>query len=586
MEDNLFKQCSVPKIEQFLIAGDKRLIDIIKEFQDVEATKASPDDPTKWVPVKVLSALIQGTRARPNEVKEAKEAAETAIGKAIGSSTEHILGFVIPILLKVLVKQENILEETRDVRRTNQELKQKLDCIEKLEALETFDPKIMKEIQEGLKSIKMLEGEVHELMKCRYEDSLSLDKAEIQIAELRSTIDGLRPEDATNQNSGGNKSNEGQKPRQNGHPKTNQAPEAKKSFAKAAAKKSTQNAAKEKPTPKASENEDSAAFKSDPKDKKRRGKPAQPNQDKNPKSSGWLDHKKYLEACKIIVHGVKTPAVYNAEEESIQVQLMMDEFRIKYIGLDKGLNIDVNSDIKVIRRIKNHNDAEPEGKNSQPIEIQFRKPELASKFKAAAKYAGALNGRRPTRFGKYAIPRDPYKNKEGIEILPKPETIRMAKERPIYYFRGSIDKDTRAAHAAEKQRRIKYKLSPEYQQNIDRRNEYNSSKIILGNKASFDNKPLVTDGLNEIVRRRQEEDAAHVVKKEADKQAKAKEKADKTREEADEFFDADVVAEEAAELAKKEKNEAVLATEKKPNVFDGLTTPSSNAGTGPAVIYT
>ena len=46
------------------------------------------------------------------------------------------------------------------------------------------------------------------------------------------------------------------------------------------------------------------------------------------------------------------------------------------------------------------------------------------------------------------------------------------------------------------------------------------------------------------------------------------------------------MAEEAAELAKKEKNEADLATEKKPNVFDGLTTPSSNAGTGPAVIYT
>ncbi|MCP3929579.1 MAG: hypothetical protein GY705_10805 [Bacteroidetes bacterium] len=208
---------------------------------------------------------------------------------------------------------------------------------------------------------------------------------------------------------------------------------------------------------------------------------------------------------------------------------MMDEFRKEWIG-PKGLNVTVNSDLHDIRRYKDHHEGKPIDKggiNCQPMQFIFKRLEQAEIFKEACKYAGAMNGRQTKPFGKYRKPKYKGRDKEGkeIEIQPSADEITRAENRPKFYFRSSVDKETRKRLYKEKQERIERKNSQEYKDEVEARKVFKNDKVVLGKNAKFP-----TTRLDKIVSERDEKDAAHAKKKEdAKEEARKKKQAEEAK---------------------------------------------------------
>ena len=541
MTDYITKNCSKAKVEGFIQAGDLKIIEIIDEWQAAKDGNAKiigdyQGEPIKWVPIECLSALQKGTRGhKKGELQEAKEASESAIGKAIGRASEHTLGFLIPSHLKIISKQEKIYEETKDVCRTNNNLKKKLE--EKLEILGAIDPE---ELKDSLRAIKSVENTV-KLLADKNDCRAQLEKANAEIARLQTIIGELRDEiseisEGQNQKSGARK-NVKNGPKKNNQGQSAQGqPQPSTSFADMAANNTQAPMSNVSPAT-TNQGGDQEGYQTQNKPrlgraKKRNDATNQGNNQVHPPKKGKPSPKELEEACKIILHGVEVPVGGKEDDDPVLIQEAMDEFRPVYIG-GKGLNIDVSKEIHNIMRIKGHWDEKPVdegGRNAPPIEFTFRHIERARKFKAAAAYAGALNGRRKMKYGKYQIPK--YVNKAGEKITPSAEEINRAERRPTFFFRGSVDKETRKRHYEEKQKRKDPDEIRKRQEFINKRKEFYKDRIILGDNPSID-----TTRIDEIVRKRNQEDEEHAKlkaeKKEADRLKKEQERAEEAKKEAE-----------------------------------------------------
>jgi hypothetical protein len=118
-----------------------------------------------------------------------------------------------------------------------------------------------------------------------------------------------------------------------------------------------------------------------------------------------LSKKEQLAAREVIIHGIPTPAEkdkYNKEKEAILIMGAFDELKTKYLG-SAGVDIDIERDICYHDRIVEHHDAERIG--CQPVKVRFRKQTFCDSVKKAANSAGALNGRRIIKWGKYITQR-------------------------------------------------------------------------------------------------------------------------------------------------------------------------------------
>ena len=62
---------------------------------------------------------------------------------------------------------------------------------EKLHFLAAFDPKVLQDIQEGMKKITSLEDTLQSTMAGKHEHEKNLEEANMEIASLRSIIDGM-----------------------------------------------------------------------------------------------------------------------------------------------------------------------------------------------------------------------------------------------------------------------------------------------------------------------------------------------------------------------------------------------------------
>ena len=130
------------------------------------------------------------------------------------------------------------------------------------------------------------------------------------------------------------------------------------------------------------------------------------------------------------------------------------------------MDIDIERDICFHDRIVEHHDAKRI--NCQPVKVRFRKQTFCDRVKKAANNAGALNGRRTIRWGKYKLPRE--RDEKGNAITEDSFVIEMNKNRPKnLFFRASITKEKRIEIAAQKKVRDDYKNSDGYAKSIQKR---------------------------------------------------------------------------------------------------------------------
>ena len=109
---------------------------------------------------------------------------------------------------------------------------------------------------------------------------------------------------------------------------------------------------------------------------------------------------------------------------------------------------------------------------------------MCNKVLNAAKRGGCLKGRRPSIFGKYAIPKK-YNNAGILNEKADEEAERLADLRPAFYFRPSLPREERLEKEKEKEKRNEKKNDPETKVYRERRQATLEKRVKFGKSRNF-----------------------------------------------------------------------------------------------------
>ena len=213
------------------------------------------------------------------------------------------------------------------------------------------------------------------------------------------------------------------------------------------------------------------------------------NKNKNKKPETVPLTKKQMRYAKeVIIHKVpsqkkgsyKDEDEYRARESDILYELF-DDISPKYLK-DHGVTIDIKKDIDYSDSFMKHYDELHHG--LAPIRLRFHTVKMCNQVIKAAKRAECLNGRRPSFFGKHAIPRK-YDNSGNLNANADEEAKRIAASRPAFYFRPSLPKEDRLKKEAERKEREEKKNDPETIKFREQRQENLGYRVKFGKSRNF-----------------------------------------------------------------------------------------------------
>lgn len=193
-------------------------------------------------------------------------------------------------------------------------------------------------------------------------------------------------------------------------------------------------------------------------------------------------------AKEVIIHKVRSQVKgsYKDEEDykDKEAKILFDvleELSPKYLG-DHGVAVDIKKDIDYHDRFMNHNDEKEHG--MAPIRLRFFTVKMCSQVLKAAKRAECLKGRRPSFFGKYAIPRK-YDKEGNFNASAEEEAKEIAASRPAFYFRPSIPEEDRKQKEVERKEREEKKKDPNTIRFKELRKESLNLRVKYGKSRNF-----------------------------------------------------------------------------------------------------
>ena len=169
------------------------------------------------------------------------------------------------------------------------------------------------------------------------------------------------------------------------------------------------------------------------------------------------------------------------EKESVILYDLLEELSPDHLG-DHGVVVNIKKDIDYMDRFEKHYDEEKYG--MAPIRLRFNTVKMCNKVLQAAKRAGCLRGRRPSVFGKYAIPKK-YNNAGILNVKADEEAERLASLRPAFYFRPSLPKEERLEKDDEKKKRNELKNDPDTIAFRERRQAALEKRVRFGKSRNF-----------------------------------------------------------------------------------------------------
>ena len=211
------------------------------------------------------------------------------------------------------------------------------------------------------------------------------------------------------------------------------------------------------------------------------------NKNKQPETAN-MTKKQIRHAKEVIIHKVpsqkkeeyKDENEYKENEANILYELL-EELTPKYLH-DHGVVVNIKKDIDYMDRFDKHYDEENYG--MAPIRLRFKTVKMANKVLKAAKRGGCLKGRRPSDFGRYAVPKK-YNNAGILNDKADEEANKLAELRPKFYFRPSLPREERQEKEKEKEEREKKKNDPETIAFRDRKKEVLDKRVRFGNLRNF-----------------------------------------------------------------------------------------------------
>merc|ERR1712083_203674 len=211
------------------------------------------------------------------------------------------------------------------------------------------------------------------------------------------------------------------------------------------------------------------------------------NKNKQPETAN-MTKKQIRHAKEVIIHKVpsqkkeeyKDENEYKENEANILYELL-EELTPKYLH-DHGVVVNIKKDIDYMDRFDKHYDEENYG--MAPIRLRFKTVKMANKVLKAAKRGGCLKGRRPSDFGRYAVPKK-YNNAGILNDKADEEANNLAELRPKFYFRPSLPREERQEKEKEKEEREKKKNDPETIAFRDRKKEVLDKRVRFGNLRNF-----------------------------------------------------------------------------------------------------
>ena len=212
------------------------------------------------------------------------------------------------------------------------------------------------------------------------------------------------------------------------------------------------------------------------------------NKNKNPETVN-MTKKQARFAKEVIIHKVPSQkeGEYKDEEEYKEKEAailfdIFEELSPLHLGHEHGVVIDIEKDIDYMDRFDKHFDQENFG--MAPIRLRFFTVKMCNKVLQAAKRAACLKGRRPGIFGKYATPKR-FDEKGNFNEKADGEAKRLASTRPAFYFRPSLPKEERLTKEAEKKARIEKKDDPDTVAFRERRKENLEKRVRFGKARNF-----------------------------------------------------------------------------------------------------
>ena len=249
------------------------------------------------------------------------------------------------------------------------------------------------------------------------------------------------------------------------------------------------------------------------------------NKNKQPETEP-MTKKQLRYAKEIIIHKVpsqkegdyKDDEEFKVKEAEILYNLL-EELSPDHLN-DHGVVVNIKKDIDYMDRFDKHYDEEHYG--MAPIRLRFYTVKMCNKVIQAAKRAGCLKGRRPSDFGKYAIPKK-YNNAGILNDKADEEAERLAGLRPAFYFRPSLPKEERLEKEEERKIRNEKKVDPDTKAFRERR------QVALGKRVKFGKSRNFGQGEADIASAKSVQDRENHFKEIREKKA-AKEKEREERE--------------------------------------------------------
>ena len=193
-------------------------------------------------------------------------------------------------------------------------------------------------------------------------------------------------------------------------------------------------------------------------------------------------------AKEVVIHKVpsqkkgdyKDENEYKEKEADILYDLL-EELTPKHLG-DHGVVVNIKKDIDFMDRFEKHYDEENGG--MAPIRVRFHTVRMCNRVLKAAIRAGCHKGRRPSDFGLYAIPKK-YNSAGILNDKADEDAKRLADLRPAFYFRPSLPREERQEKEVERKKREEKKNDPEIREFRDRRRETLDKRVRFGNQRNF-----------------------------------------------------------------------------------------------------
>ena len=193
-------------------------------------------------------------------------------------------------------------------------------------------------------------------------------------------------------------------------------------------------------------------------------------------------------AKEVIIHKVpsqkkgdyKDENEYKEKEADILYDLL-EELTPKHLD-DHGVVVNIKKDIDFMDRFDKHYDEENGG--MAPIRVRFHTVRMCNRVLKAAIRGGCHKGRRPSDFGLYAIPKK-YNSAGILNDKADEEAKKLADLRPAFYFRPSLPREERLEKEEERKKREEKKNDPETKEFRDRRKETLDKRVRFGNARNF-----------------------------------------------------------------------------------------------------